>query len=541
MALENDLKILLGVDVFISPEGKTKLEKFKAGLSSVNKALLGFSAVIGGVAAATGVLFKNSADEGAKWGKLAKQTNMSTNALQEWSFAATRSGASSQAFQADLLNLQANLGASGALLNEELMSMASQMQGMDQAAALAFGKTKQLSQDTIQVLKQGPEAILAMRQQASQLGVIIPEDSIKDASEFNAKLVALEATIISLGNQVGMAFLPALGGLIDGFEKWIGENQKLTSQGLDKFTEGILAGFKSFWQVLEQIGAAFEPLLGFLSPFLEEMTSMETITQVVSGALLGLLAVFSPLILKFAAITAGVLLLATAFGDFINFIQGKDSQVGDFFNMFKERWPELYSSIEKAGTWIKENFISVLLDLWDVVQYVLGGLGSVFSTVLDKINALAGPVSNFFGSFKEEFPKIYGLLSSLANFVGNGLKLVFDIFVEDLKVKFEVLGVVIEKVFEIIKACVAKVESFLKFIDESGDFISETWESLKPKSSQNSSWINAMPMRGGTNNNTAYYINQNISGYDSKQIATSAIEALPGQASTTPSSVPQGA
>ena len=539
MALVEDLTINFELELHMLDEAKGKLQNVKEGLSSLRKSLLGLSKAIGDMATASGLFFKNSASEGAKWEKLAKQTNMSTDALQEWSFVAARSGASAEAFQADMGNLQQSFEKTGTSLDQELMGMSKQMQGMEQSAAFAFGKTKQLSEDTIRVLMQGPEAIQAMRQQADQLGAIIPADRIKDAVEFNAKLESLCNTLESLKVVLGVAFLPVLGKVADGFADWIAENRELAQQGLGDILSGLIEGFKVFYQVLEQVGSVFAPLLALFAPFLEEMDLMESVTQLVSGALLGLVVVFSPLLLKLAAITAGVLLLAYAFGDLIKFFKGGDSYIGDFFNAFKERWPELYSAIEKAGTFIKENFVGALSSLWEVVQYMLGGMSSVFSGLLDKINALAGPISDFFGTFSKKYPEVYGLLESLANFVGTVLKTAFDAFVNSLKIHFEMLGNVIQAVFEIVKSCVEKVEGFLKLINEGGELIKSTWDSFKIKGQQNSAYINAMPQRGGATYSTVNHINQTITGSDAKQIGNASIDALPGQAINTPNSVPQ--
>lgn len=535
----DELTINLELEISTLNEAKSKMESLKEGVASLKKALLGLSAVIGSAAAASGLLLKNSASEGAKWEKLAKQTNMSTDALQEWSFVAARSGASAEAFQADMGNLQQSFEKTGTSLDQELMGMSKQMQGMEQSAAFAFGKTKQLSEDTIRVLMQGPEAIQAMRQQADQLGAIISEEKIKAAVEFNSKLILTNEIISSLSSQFGMFFLPQLTEAMSCFEKWIKKNQDFIELGMESVATGIAEGFKAFYQVLEQVGSVFAPLLGLFAPFLEEMDLMESVTQLVSGALLGLVVVFSPLLLKLAAITAGVLLLAYAFGDLIKFFKGGDSYIGDFFNAFKERWPELYSAIEKAGTFIKENFVGALSSLWEVVQYMLGGMSSVFSGLLDKINALAGPVSDFFGTFSEKYPEVYGLLESLANFVGTVLKTAFDAFVNSLKIHFEMLGNVIQAVFEIVKSCVEKVEGFLKLINEGGELIKSTWDSFKIKGQQNSAYINAMPQRGGATYSTVNHINQTITGSDAKQIGNASIDALPGQAINTPNSVPQ--
>ncbi len=539
MAVMEDLTINFEVELSALDQAKGKLENVKEGLGNLKKALLGLSAVIGSVGAASGLLLKNSASEGAKWEKLAKQTNMSTTALQEWSFVARRSGASAEAFQADMLKLQQSFKETGSSFDQEFMGMSKQMQGMEQSAAFAFGKTKQLSEDTIRVLMQGPEAIQAMRQQADQLGMIIPADSIADAVEFNAKLLSLSGTVNFLSNQFGMAFLPALNEVMGAFEDWIEENQVLISQNLKHVAEGMVEGFKVFYQVLEQIGSVFAPLLELFAPFLAEMDLMETVTQLVSGALLGLVVLFSPLLLKLGAITAGVLVLAYAFGDLIKFFQGGESYIGDFFNAFKERWPELYGAIEKAGTFIKENFAGALWSLWEVVQYVLAGLGSVFSSILDKINALAGPASDFFATFTENYPKVYGLLNELANFVGTVLKVVFDTFTDSTKIHFEALGSVIGIVFEVIKSCVERVEGFLKLINQGGELIKDVWGSFKANGSQNSGWAVGMPLRGGTTNTSIYNINQTITGSDGKQIGNAAINALPGQMANTPNSVPQ--
>lgn len=376
VAVADELVTILGVNV--SKDAMAKLESFKNGIDSVKSTLLGLSVVITGFAVAAGIMVKGATDEAAELEKLSEKTGLSTDALQEWAYAAQKAGGDASAVQKDLAGLQERFMTTGKSAEKMLLDISGRMQGMSGPRANALGKAYGLSDDTIALLKKGKEGVEDLRKEAHKLGGIIPADSIKKAADFKRQMTELQFTFHGLTTQAAIAMIPALSKVVEIFKEWLGANRAWISAGLTAFMNGVVQGFERFWAMLKKVGDAFEPIKKALKPFLGDMSATDRVARFVTGALSALLVIFAPVIAKFV-IVAGIIKLAqVAFEDFFTYLEGGDSIIGRIINAIKN--------------FVKENEILIKGVTYTLAVFAgfkaLGALDTAFSGAKAAVMAL---------------------------------------------------------------------------------------------------------------------------------------------------------
>lgn len=419
MSVIDELVTLIGVD--LDPKAKKNLESFKEGIQSAKTHVLALSAAVTAFAGAAAILVKGVADECAELESLSQTTGVSTDKLQEWAFAAEQAGVSASAVHGDLENLRKSLTGAGKDADESLMAMAAQMQGMSEAAAYAYGKARGLSDDTIKLLRQGPDALEDIRKKAHELGGIIPEDSIKMAAQFKRSLGELSFAFNGIKSALAIGMIPALSKVTDLVRTFVMENKGLISAGLSAIMTGIVNGFERFWKILTKVWDALKPVRDILDKVSGGMKLAEFVTHLVTGALTGLLILFAPLLVEFAAIGTAIAAVSFIFEDLFSSIFHGKGFIADLFNAFSERWPELGNAIRKVGTWLKDNIFSALETGWEIVKAFGAVAADAFARILDGVCALAAPVADFFNTFDERFPGISAAITAVADLLQSAL------------------------------------------------------------------------------------------------------------------------
>lgn len=487
MAVVDELVTILGIKLAADALGK--LNTFKEGIAGVTKTLAGLGVIVTGAATAAGFFIKGVVDEAAELDKLSQKTGISTDALQEWQYAAQKSGVDAKAVTNDLVNLQKTMSspipgqfnatmamfgvsardASGKLKTTDqlLGDMAGKFQNMSQQKAAQWASKLGISDDTLLLLRQGKDGIEALRKEAHKLGGVIPSESIKKAAEFKKQLAELQFALKGITSQVAIATLPAISKLVQGFKDFIESNREWISLGLEALMGGIVNGFERFFAVVKQVFSAFGPLADTIQQFLPEMDGVELVTHLVTGALTGLLVILSPLLIKIAAVGAAVVAASIVFEDFFTYLEGGDSVIGSLFDAFAERWPDLFAAIQKVGSFIKDNIIVVLEVAWDVVKAFGSAFADVASQILDGLNSLAGPVMEFFSTFQENFPALTAMLSKFAEFLKTVLVAAFEGVIAVIKTVIDYVF----KVVEVVGGALKKILGFLEWVAEKLGFI----------------------------------------------------------------------
>lgn len=81
-----------------------------------------------------------------------------------------------------------------------------------------FGKSYQ---ELIPLVNAGKDGIASMTNEARRMGIVMNEDAVNAAANFNDQIGAIKAGISGLGARVAGAFIPLLSKLAKGFEDWL--------------------------------------------------------------------------------------------------------------------------------------------------------------------------------------------------------------------------------------------------------------------------------------------------------------------------------
>lgn len=478
MAVVDELVTILGVD--IAKDAMAKLKTFSSAVEGAAKKMKIAGAVVTGAATGFGAFLRVVINDAAELDKLSKATGLSAEALQEWDYAAKSSNLDAKALRSDIEKLTKTMSspipgqfnqnlammgisvrdASGSLKTADnlLLDMADKFKSMSQQRAMQWADKIGVSRDTMLLLRQGKVGIEELRKEAHKLGGIIPDESIKRAAEFKKQVSELTFALRGIAAQAAIATIPALTKIVSAFKDFIAANREWIQLGLESLMGGIVAGFDRFWKAIKKVGDFFKPLKDTIKSFLPEMSGMEWVTHLVTGALTGLLIVFAPLLAKLALIGAAIAGVALLFEDFFVFLNGGESVIGDLFKAFEERWPSLYAALGKVGRFIKEHFVDALMAVWNVIKGVGKGLWEVFSHTLDILDELIGPVIEFFSTFEEKFPGLYEIIVKIADVIGKTLAGAFKIAIAVVKDLLSIVG-------EVLKALGWIVDKGLKALE----------------------------------------------------------------------------
>lgn len=441
MALIDELVTVLGVQ--LAPGATSTIAGFKdkiAGLAT-NLKVLGAMAIASATAA--GAFIISTANQTAELETLAQKAGVSTTALQEWSYAAGQAGANAGAVQGDLVKLQQRFGRFGRDSEQTMLRLADRLERLPEAKAFAQGRAFGLSDDTIKLLRKGREGVEELKKGAHKLGGVIPPEAIKRAVEFKRSLAELQFGLKGLIAQVALAALPALDRLVKEFKNWIAVNKEWIALRLEDLFKGIIAGVERFFALIKQGAAVFEPLIEAVKEFVPEMDGAVLVTHLITGALFALALVLSPLLIKFALVAAGVAIVSAVFEDLFTYLEGGESVIGAFFEAFEARWPNLTKAIKFVGELLKDNFIRGLETIKELVGVFGEGWSDLFGAIGDELDALAGPLVEFFDSLSERFPALTQMFRSIATILKSTLIAAFKALIEILKEMFAVLGKVL--------------------------------------------------------------------------------------------------
>lgn len=548
MPVADELVTILGVEV--GRNAMAKIEAMKKGLESVTKVTKGLSIAVAGYVTAAGLIIKGAGDQAVEMEKLARNTGLSTDALQEWKYASQQASGNANALLGDLGGLYKRFGMTGEKAEKTLLSLADRMKNMTDRQANALGKSWGLSEDTVALLKKGRDGVEELRKEAHKLGGIIPPEAIKIAANFKRQVGELQFALQGLTARVAIALIPAMSKLVDRFKAFLAENKEWIALSLGRIMDGIVKGFEEFLGVFDKIGTALKPVKDALEPFTKNLKLSEVVAHLVKGALLGLLLIFSPLIAKVALITAGIILAIAVFDDIWNSITKGKGITAELFKAFEERWPNLFNALKKFGKFIQENFIDWVMAGWEVIKFVMAGIGEVLGHVMNAFDQLAGPIAEFFGTFEERFPALFNMLSALASFVKDVLAGAFLVMVDIVKGVIDWLLTQLKAIGGFISGIVEKanaVADFLGFGDGGKEGSAKSVTDAASQAMDAVNQINAMaaqqqvPQNNTANNTSNTTNNVTVNVGDAEQARQVTRDYAPGQPANTPGPTPQAA
>lgn len=416
MAVVDELVTLLSFKT--SPGSEKAIKSIKDGIATLKSEVTKWAAAATAAGAATSAFLLSASNKAIELQKLSQATNLSTDNLQQWQYAAEAVGASSAAVTSDLesllktmsspipgeLNMELMMlgvsvrNASGQLrgADEVLKDVGDKLNKMSSARAVQWAERVGISNDTLMLLKQGRQGLSELFEEAQLVGAIIPADAIERGAELSKSIKTLKTVFQALGNSIALSFAPNLKKVVDNFKQFLINNAEFVRQGLGITIDGVSRGFGRFWDILIKIKDGFVALIQPMQPFLKNMDAVKVVAGLVTGALAGFLALMAPAIIQFAAVGAAIAGVSLVIEDFITWLQGGESVIGDIVNAFSnwmDKFPELKEDLKSVGQVFADVFnaipglidkcIDKIEDMFPVINKILSGLGKVVDFVYE--------------------------------------------------------------------------------------------------------------------------------------------------------------
>lgn len=294
----------------------------------------------------------------------ARAIGMSTDALQEWQYAAKASGVSADSVISDLESLHNQYF----MTEKSVLSLADSLSKMSAEGAHWWGSQYGISRDTILMLRQGRDAILARQKAARDSGAITPKEELEKAAKMRRELDANKATFQKLVDTAAYRLIPVVNKFLDMFNGFMESHP----ERIEIIIEGITTA-------LVGLGAA-NLTNGILS-------MMSTVSN--------LIGVLGKVPLKLGLVGAAA---AYLYSDFQRFREGKGALIpwqaiidgcerakkafADFGKEMKRVWAESPGWVKAAANGITEAIVGAFDAAWQTIQTVMGGVVTFFDWLL---------------------------------------------------------------------------------------------------------------------------------------------------------------
>jgi len=356
-----------------------QLRSAAANAKKTARALGGIAKWGGGIAAAGGAaLFgvaKGMADAGDAAAKTADRLGFGVEALQEYRFAAERSGVSAQTLDMAIQRFgrrsaEAAMGTGAAkdalkALNIEVKDSSGNMRNAEAIFTEALGQLGKVKDPLtrnalamklfdsegvklVQMTKDGAEGIAALRKEARVLGAVISEDAARQSEAFGDKLTNVTTAVTGLRNRLGEKLLPVLTSLMDrlaviisnhgpAISRWAGQFAERLGSITDKDITGWMASVKSALEKAGSVVSWISENFGIMN------TIMTTVGVIVGGTVIGAL---SSLAVAFKAV--GLALMTTPIG----WIVGGLAAVAAGAIAVYKNWDSIKASLKAFGEFV---------------------------------------------------------------------------------------------------------------------------------------------------------------------------------------------
>jgi hypothetical protein len=295
--------------------------------------------------------------------------------LQEKAFEAARGQKEyADAYRALGVNVKDSQGKlrSGEQLMRDVADRFSQMEDGGKKTALAMKLFSDEGTKIIPLLNKGSKGIDEMALEARTLGVVLDRAAIRKLKELNAQHTRMAASLTGLKNDVLLALLPTLHGMVEGVRAWVAANRTLLKQRLAQvfgaIAKTLIVLGKTLGVVIKVVDVLVEHwrLLGVIASTVIagklvmalgalRLAMIKTAAVMVATAIKGAAAwalASLPLLLLGALVTGLALLVE----DFMTWKSGGDSLFGGFYadavnwlSRVEKRWQEFQDFIRGEG------------------------------------------------------------------------------------------------------------------------------------------------------------------------------------------------
>lgn len=448
----DELVTILGLD--IASGVAAKVQKFNAGLDGVTRFAGWAGAALTAAAGSIAYFVERASQAAAEIDKFRQLTGISTTVLQGFQFAVEQVGGSADVLTGDLMSLTKGMsspipgefnhalfmlginlrkaGGEAKTADEVLLDIADRLKGMSTIQQIQWASRIGLSNDTILLLQEGRGEIERLIQQAKDIPTIVGPQQLKDAREFVIQLQMVRRIFTYLGQEVSSAAGPAMRAIVGNFSDWLKLNNEFIQSGLRNFIDGVVEGFSRFGHIISTVRNEVEHYLPQAGKFIEVLTGTQTISAVVFATLSALVGVLVLMGIKFAAVAASILAAALVFEDFLTYLRGGNSAIGELikwvdkmYDQFSKKFPAITDVLKSFAAVIKGVVVISIDAVTKSVKLLWEGLkmmGGALSWILDKVE---GGLSFLgFGSGSNMSPLTQDVMNEIASKVsafGTGL------------------------------------------------------------------------------------------------------------------------
>lgn len=325
--------------------------------------------------------------------KVSETTGVSTDALQEWAYAAKSVGVSASAVESDLAKMQKQAMWTG----RSLESWADTFKGMSAPQANMWGEAIGISPDTVRLLREGREGIAALRKEAHAVGAVISPEDLKRAAQLKTSVMSLTTQLRAFGTTIAIGTLPMIDKLVTSFKEWLNVNKEWVASNITKFLENLGRVFSELWEDGKKLVDWFKETLGPIGDFGKKLWEATDWAKLLKGALVLLVAYFAPAIAAFGLAVGAVIALSAAFEDFIAFLEGKDSIIGRLVDSFQEKFPNLANLLKNVVVVAFELVTKTAGIMWELLKNIAKGIGGVVETIITGVDKAIGAARQLFG------------------------------------------------------------------------------------------------------------------------------------------------
>lgn len=325
--------------------------------------------------------------------KVSETTGVSTDALQEWAYAAKSVGVSASAVESDLAKMQKQAMWTG----RSLESWADTFKGMSVPQANMWGEAIGISPDTVRLLREGREGIAALRKEAHSVGAVISPEDLKRAAQLKTSVMSLTTQLRAFGTTIAIGTLPMIDKLVTSFKEWLNVNKEWVASNITKFLENLGRVFNELWEDGKKLVDWFKETLGPIGDMGKKLWEATDWAKLLKGALVLLVAYFAPAIAAFGLAVGAVIALSAAFEDFIAFLEGKDSIIGRLVDNFQEKFPNLANLLKNVVVVAFELVTKTAGIMWELLQNIAKGIGGVVETIITGVDKAIGAARQLFG------------------------------------------------------------------------------------------------------------------------------------------------
>lgn len=391
----------LGITTKEAKKSQQAFDKIGAGIAKFGAAA---GAAIGAAATGLTALALKVADTGGAIADASKKVGMSAEDLQKWQYAAKQSGMDTDKLTSLMVKQQsvfadAKNGAKGASqayseLGIDITKVGSSSEAFDLVVKRLAGMTDETQRnrlaqdifgksyaDLLPLMAEGGAGIDALKQKASDLGLVMSNENVKAADDFGDTIDTLKGAIDGIVNNIVASFLPTFQKVAD----WFIDNKETILGFVQGALDVAVASFKwladnANWLIPILVGvvagfAAFQ-IISFVSGLIATFTALTTGATTVMG-------IFNAVM---AANPIGMIALA----------------IGALIGVIALLW----ANWDKITKWMGTAFKGFGNGVIGVVNVVIKALNQMIEWALIPVNALIKGWNNTIGKVTGKIPQI---------------------------------------------------------------------------------------------------------------------------------------